>query len=194
MVTLNLFIESHYKYIVLSIRERHILTLHLSTANCRILTTTGCCCKNAAATQCSRYAIYFCLVESIPQFLELWPMPMHVWVRSSFTLLYRNATSYGITKVARVDTFDSSNKTYNSGSVFIPENNWSLWSLNINTLLNIRRGESTCTYWFHKWHLRSQENTYICTGSLDHCTMPRSDTDSSRTRWHLEQCNVFKYL
>ena len=78
MVTLNLFIESHYKYIVLSIRERHILTLHLSTANCRILTTTGCCCKNVAATQCSCYAIYFCLVESIPQFLKLWPMPMHV--------------------------------------------------------------------------------------------------------------------
>ena len=96
MVNLNLFIDSHYKYIVSIIRVKHILTLHLSTANCRILTTTGCCCKNAAATQCSRYAIYFCLVESIPQFLELWPMPMHFRVRSSFTLLYRNATSYGI--------------------------------------------------------------------------------------------------
>ena len=96
MVNLNLFIDSHYKYIVSIIRVKHILTLHLSTANCRILTTTGCCCKNAAATQCSRYAIYFCLVESIPQFLELWPMPMHFWVRSSFTLLYRNATLYGI--------------------------------------------------------------------------------------------------
>ena len=96
MVTLNLFIESHYKYIVSIIRVKHILTLHLSTANCRILTTTGCCCKNAAATQCSHYAIYFCLVESIPQFLKLWPMPMHFWVGSSFTLLYRNAISYGI--------------------------------------------------------------------------------------------------
>ena len=96
MVTLNLFIESHYKYIVSIITVKHILTLHLSTSNCRILTTTGCCCKNVAATQCSCYAIYFCLVESIPQFLELWPMPMHFRVGSSFTLLYRNATSYGI--------------------------------------------------------------------------------------------------
>ena len=96
MVTLNLFIESHYKYIVSIIRVKHILTLHLSTANCRVLTTTGCCCKNVAATQCSCYGIYFCLVESIPQFLECWPMPMHFRVGSSFTLLYRNAPSYGI--------------------------------------------------------------------------------------------------
>ena len=103
MFTLNLFIKSHYKYIASIIRVMHILTLHLSTANCRILTTTGCCCKNVAATQCSRYAISFCLVESIPQFLELWPMPMHAWVRSSFTLLQRNrnATSYGIKQVCQ---------------------------------------------------------------------------------------------
>ena len=93
MVTLHLFIEHHYKYIVLSIRERHILTLHLSTANWRIKLTTGCCCKNAA----SRYAISFCLVESIPQLLELWPIPMRVQGTSNFTLLYRNATMYGIT-------------------------------------------------------------------------------------------------
>ena len=90
MVTLNLFIESHYKYIVSIIRVKHILTLHLSTANCRILTTTGCCCKNTAATQCSHYAIYFCLVESIPQFLELWPaFSVFKW-NSNFTLLYRS--------------------------------------------------------------------------------------------------------
>ena len=96
MVNLNLFIDSHYIYIVSIIRVKHILTLHLSTANCRILTTTGCCCKNAAATQCSRYAIYFCLVESIPQFLKLWPaFSVFKW-NSNFTLLDRNATSYGI--------------------------------------------------------------------------------------------------
>ena len=41
MDTLNLFIESHYKYIVSIIRVKHIVTLHLSTANCRTLTTTG---------------------------------------------------------------------------------------------------------------------------------------------------------
>ena len=58
----------------------------------RIKLTTGCCCKNAAAC----YAIYFCLVESIPQFLELWPISMHVHGTSNFTLLYRNATSYSI--------------------------------------------------------------------------------------------------
>ena len=46
MVNLNLFIDSHYKYIVSIIRVKHILTLHLSTANWRILLTTGCCCKN----------------------------------------------------------------------------------------------------------------------------------------------------
>ena len=91
-VILHLFIEHHYKSIVAIIRERHILTLHLSTANWRIKLTTGCCCKNAA----SRYAIYFCLVESIPQFLELWPILMHFHGPSNFTLLYRNATSYGI--------------------------------------------------------------------------------------------------
>ena len=94
MVTLHLFIEHHYKYIVLSIRERHIFTLRLSTANWRIKLTTGCCCcKNAA----SHYATSFCLVESIPQLLELWPIPMGVHGTSNFTLLYRNATTYGIT-------------------------------------------------------------------------------------------------
>ena len=92
MVILHLFIEHHYKYIVSIIRERHVLTLHLSTADWRIKSTTGCCCKNAAA----HYAIYFCLVESIPQFLELWPISMRVHGTSNFTLLYRNATTYGI--------------------------------------------------------------------------------------------------
>ena len=97
MFILHLFIEHHYKYIVLSIRERHVLTLHLSTANWRIMLTAGCCCKNVAAHYCTHYAIYFCLVESIPQFLELWPVFNALWWNSNFTLLYRNATSYSIT-------------------------------------------------------------------------------------------------
>ena len=67
----------HYKSIVSIIRERHVLTLHLSTANCRRKLTTGCCCKNAAALYCTHYAIYFYQIESIPQFLELWPISMH---------------------------------------------------------------------------------------------------------------------
>ena len=92
MDNLNLFIDYHYKYIVSIIRVKHILTLHLSTANWRIKLTIGCCCKNAAA----HYAIFFCLVESIPQFLELWPSSMHFHGTSNFTLLYRNATTYGI--------------------------------------------------------------------------------------------------
>ena len=92
MVILHLFIEHHYKSIVSIIRERHVLTLHLSTANWRIKLTTGYCCKNVA----SCYAIYFCLVESIPQFPELWPISMHVHGTSNYTLLYRNATTYGI--------------------------------------------------------------------------------------------------
>ena len=33
MDNLNLFIDSHYKYIVSIIRVKHILTLHLSAAN-----------------------------------------------------------------------------------------------------------------------------------------------------------------
>ena len=101
MVILHLFIEHHYKYIVSIIRERHVLALHLSTANWRIKLTTGCCCKNAAAC----YAIYFCLVESIPQLLELWPISMHFHGPSSFTLLYRNATTYGITDVLFLYSF-----------------------------------------------------------------------------------------
>ena len=91
MDNLNLFIDYHCKYIVSIIRVKHILTLHLSTANWRIKLTTGYCCKNVA----SCYAISFCLVESIPQFLELWPIPMCVQGTSNFTLLYRNATTYG---------------------------------------------------------------------------------------------------
>ena len=50
------------------------------------------CCKKVAAVYCTCYAIYFCLVESIPQLLELWPISMHFHGLSSFTLLYRNAT------------------------------------------------------------------------------------------------------
>ena len=43
MVILHLFIEHHYKSIVSIIRERHVLTLHLSPANCRRKLTTGGC-------------------------------------------------------------------------------------------------------------------------------------------------------
>ena len=75
MVILHLFIEHHYKSIVSIIRERHVLTLHLSTANCRRKLTTGCCCKNAAALYCT--LCNFCQIESIPQFLKLWPISMH---------------------------------------------------------------------------------------------------------------------
>ena len=44
MDILTRFIDYHYKSIVSTIRERHVLTLHLSTANWRKL--TGSCCKN----------------------------------------------------------------------------------------------------------------------------------------------------
>ena len=64
MDNLNLFIDYHYKSIVSIIRVKHIITLHLSTANWRIKLTTGCCCKNAAALYCTRYAIYFYQIES----------------------------------------------------------------------------------------------------------------------------------
>ena len=52
-----------------------------------------------AAHYCTCYAIYFCLVESIPQFLKLWPVFNALWWNSNFTLLYRNATSYSISFV-----------------------------------------------------------------------------------------------
>ena len=93
MYNLNLFIDSHYKYIVSIIRVKHILTLHLSTANWRILPTTGCCCKNTAA----RYVILPGRVNTtVPWVVAYFNAP---WVKSNFTLLYRNATSYGITNV-----------------------------------------------------------------------------------------------
>ena len=56
MVILHLFIEHHYKSIVSIIRERHVLTLHLSTANCRRKLTTGSCCKNVDVC-CTCYVI-----------------------------------------------------------------------------------------------------------------------------------------
>ena len=86
MDNLNLFIDYHYKSIVSIIRERHVLTLHLSTANCRRKLTTGCCCKNVAALYYTHYAIYFYQIESIPQFLKLWPISMHF--DGTLTLLY----------------------------------------------------------------------------------------------------------
>ena len=95
MDNLDLFIDYHYKSIVSIIRERHVLTLHLSTANCRRKLTTGCCCKNAAALYCTHYAI-FLPDRVIPQFLELWSIFNAFRWNNNFTLLYRNATSYGI--------------------------------------------------------------------------------------------------
>ena len=77
MVILHLFIEHHYKSIVSIIRERHVLTLHLSTVNCRRKLTTGSCCKNAAACCMLHTLCNFYQIESIPQFLELWPISMH---------------------------------------------------------------------------------------------------------------------
>ena len=56
MVILHLFIDYHYKSIVSIIRERHVLTLHLSTANCRRKLTTGSCCKNVDVC-CTHYVI-----------------------------------------------------------------------------------------------------------------------------------------
>ena len=76
MDILHLFINYHYKSIVSIISERHVLTHHLSTANCRRKLTTGCCCKNVAALCCTHYAI-FLPDRVIPQFLELWPISMH---------------------------------------------------------------------------------------------------------------------
>ena len=79
----NLFIDYHYKSIVSTIRERHVLTLHLSTANCRRKLTTSSCCKNVDAC-CTHYVIPPDRV--IPHFLELWPILMHF--NGTLTLLY----------------------------------------------------------------------------------------------------------
>ena len=85
---LSRFIDYHLQSIVSIIRARHVLTLHLSTANWRKL--TGSCCKNASAH-------YVILPDRVmPQFLELWSTFNAFWWNTNFTLLYRNATTYGI--------------------------------------------------------------------------------------------------
>ena len=96
MDNLNLFIDSHYKYIVSIIRVKLILTLHLSTANWRILPTTGCCCKNVAASPLHMLCNIFLPGRVNTTVPKLWPISMHFDGLSSFTVLYRNATSYGI--------------------------------------------------------------------------------------------------
>ena len=83
-----LFIDYHYKSIVSIIRERHVLTLHLSTANCRRKLTTGYCCKNMAALYCTCSAI-FLPDRVIPQFLKLWSIFNAFRWNNNFTLLYR---------------------------------------------------------------------------------------------------------
>ena len=77
MVILHLFIDYHYKSIVSIIRESNVLTLHLSTANCRRKLTTGCCCKNVAALYCTRYAIYFYQIVSYHSSSSCGPFSMH---------------------------------------------------------------------------------------------------------------------
>ena len=86
MVILCLFIDYHYKSIVSIIRERHVLTLHLSTANCRRKLTTGCCCKNMAALYCTCYAIYFYQIESYHSSSSCGPLSMHF--NGTLILLY----------------------------------------------------------------------------------------------------------
>ena len=96
MVNLNLFIEHHYKYIVSIIRVKLILTLHLSTANWRILPTTGCCYKNAAASPLHTLCNIFLpgrVNTTVPRVVAYFNA---LWWNSNFTLLYRNATTYGI--------------------------------------------------------------------------------------------------
>ena len=100
MDNLNLFIDSHYKYIVSIIRVKHILILHLSTANWRILLTTGCCCKNAAASPLLTLCNIFLagrVNATVPRVVAYFNAP---WVKSNFTLLCRNATSYCCRKYA----------------------------------------------------------------------------------------------
>ena len=81
MHKLTRFIDYHYKSIVSIIRVGHVLTLHLSTANWRKLSS---CCKKAPA----HYVILPDRV--IPEFLELEPCFNAFRWSSNFTLLYRN--------------------------------------------------------------------------------------------------------
>ena len=86
MDILHLFTDHHYKSIVSIIRERHVLTLHLSTANCRRELTTGCCWRNVAALYCTHYAIYFYQIESYHGSLSCGPLSMHF--NGTLILLY----------------------------------------------------------------------------------------------------------
>ena len=55
MDNLHLFIEHHYKYIVSIIRVKHILTLHLSTANCRIKPHYWLLLQECGCTLCNHF-------------------------------------------------------------------------------------------------------------------------------------------
>ena len=80
MDELTRFIDYHYKSIVSTIRARHVLTLHLSTANWRKL-TTGSCCKNAP----SHYVIFY-QIESYHSSLSCSPVSMQI--NGTLILLY----------------------------------------------------------------------------------------------------------
>ena len=80
MVILHLFIDYHYKSIVSTITERHVLTLHLSTANWRKL--TGSCCKNTPTHMlCNFYQI-----ESYHSSSSCGPLSMQI--NGTLILLY----------------------------------------------------------------------------------------------------------
>ena len=89
MVTLNLFIESSLQIHCIRYQsEGTSLTHHLSTANCRTHTTTGCCCNTVAATlPGSRY--YVILPSRVnTKALRLMAYFNALRAMSSFNLLY----------------------------------------------------------------------------------------------------------
>ena len=129
MDNLNLFIDSHYKYIVSIIRVKHILTLHLSTANWRILPTTGCCCKNVAASPLHMLCNIFLpgrVNTTVPRVVAYFNA---LWWNSNFTLLYRNATTYGITV-----------RIWTTFCVFYTSSNCLIW----NSMIHLRSWQDLC--------------------------------------------------
>ena len=73
MVILHLFIEHHYKALYQSSEKGMSLLFTCPQLTVEESSLLAAAARNVAA----HYAIYFCQVESIPQFLELWPISMH---------------------------------------------------------------------------------------------------------------------
>ena len=111
MVILNLFIDYHYKNII-----KHQSKACILLFTCPQLTEESSLLAAAARTHLHMLCNFY-QIESIPQFLELWPSFNAICWNTNFTLLYRNATTYGINVYF---VFSSNQRLIYMGFTFIP--------------------------------------------------------------------------